>query len=306
MSLLLNGIVPPLITPLKGRDELDAEGLEKLVEYVLSGGVHGLFLLGSTGEAPGLSYRLRRELVERVCRLVNERVPVLVGITDSSIVEALNMADCAAEAGASAVVASTPFYFPAGQEELGDYFERLAEDLPLPLVLYNMPGFTKTSISIETVCQLAQNPKIIGVKDSSCDMIHFHRLLQTRPEREDWSLLMGPEELTAEAVLMGASGGVCGGANVAPKLFVELYDAALKRDIDRIQILQAQALRMGQALYRTGKHSSSMIKGIKCALSLLGICDDFMADPASRFKKEERQSIEGQLATSGIRPWLSA
>lgn len=304
MKLPLKGIVPPLITPLKGRDELDVAGVEKLVEHVLGGGVHGLFLLGSTGEAPGLSYRLRKELVERVCKQVNGRVPVLVGITDSSIVEALQVADCASEAGASAVVASTPFYFPAGQEELIGYFEHLSTDLPLPLVLYNMPGFTKTMISTETVHRLAEDPKIIGIKDSSCDMIHFHRLLLDRPAREDWSMMMGPEELLAESVLMGANGGVCGGANLAPQLFVDLYNAALNADVDKIRLLQRQALHLGNTLYRIGKHSSSMIKGIKCTLSLMGICDDYMADPSTRFHDAERTLIKSRMETPEIKPLL--
>jgi hypothetical protein len=105
----LRGIVPPMITPLRDRDELDVPGLERLIEHILAGGVHGLFILGTSGEAPSLSYRLRRELVDRVCRQVAGRVPVLVGITDTSFVEALHLARHAAAAGAQAVVTSTPY-----------------------------------------------------------------------------------------------------------------------------------------------------------------------------------------------------
>src|SRR3954454_12977845 len=100
----LAGIIPPLITPLRDRDELDHAGLERLVEHVLAGGVHGLFLLGTTGEAPGLSHRLRCELVERTCAQVADRVPLLVGVTDTSFVESVEMAEHAADAGASAAV----------------------------------------------------------------------------------------------------------------------------------------------------------------------------------------------------------
>src|ERR1700740_1981819 len=106
------GIIPPLITPLVQRDELDVAGLEKLIEHVLSGGVHGLFILGTTGEAPSLSYRLRRELIDAVCRFVRGRVPVLVGITDTAFVESVSLACHAADAGAEALVVSTPYYFP--------------------------------------------------------------------------------------------------------------------------------------------------------------------------------------------------
>src|SRR5208283_5161575 len=99
----LSGIVPPLVTPLRDRDTLDVAGLERLVERVLDGGVSGLFILGTTGEGPSLSYRLRRELVERVCRQVKNRVPVLVGITDTAFIESVNVARHAANAGVSAV-----------------------------------------------------------------------------------------------------------------------------------------------------------------------------------------------------------
>src|SRR5947209_3616044 len=109
-----HGIIPPLVTPLVDRDTLDYAGLQRLVKHVVGGGVHGIFLLGTTGEAPSLSYRLRRELITRVCELVEKRVPILVGITDTAFVESVALANHAAQAGASAVVLSTPYYFPAG------------------------------------------------------------------------------------------------------------------------------------------------------------------------------------------------
>src|SRR6185369_5383821 len=139
----LSGIVPPLVTPLKDRDELDQAGLERLIEHVVGGGVHGLFILGTTGEAPSLSYRLRREFIGRVCQLTQGRVPVLVGITDTSFVESVALARHAADAGAMAVVLSTPYYFPAGQTDLLSYIRNIVAELPLPLVLYNMPSLTK-------------------------------------------------------------------------------------------------------------------------------------------------------------------
>src|ERR1700744_501803 len=111
----LTGIVPLVVTPLLSRDELDVAGLERLVEHVLSGGVHGIFVLGTTGEAPSLSYRLRRELIERTCKLVAGRVPVLVGITDTAFVEAVSLSQWAAECGAHALVVSAPYYFPNSQ-----------------------------------------------------------------------------------------------------------------------------------------------------------------------------------------------
>ena len=116
----LRGIIPPLATPLASIDALDVPGLEKLIEHILGGGAHALFILGTTGEGPALSYRLRRELIERVCTQVGSRVPILVGISDSAYAESLHLAEFSAKAGASAVVAATPFYFQLGQSELVD------------------------------------------------------------------------------------------------------------------------------------------------------------------------------------------
>lgn len=137
------GVIPPLVTPLRDRDTLDEAGLERLIEHVISGGVSGIFVLGTTGEAPSLSYRLRRTLIGRACRQADGRVPVLVGITDTAFVESVAMARVAADAGAAAVVLATPYYFPAGQTELSAYINNIISELPLPLLLYNMPAMTK-------------------------------------------------------------------------------------------------------------------------------------------------------------------
>jgi len=180
----LRGVVPPMITPLEGPDRLSIEGLERLIEHILGAGVNGLFILGTTGEAPALSYRTRREVVERTCRQVAGRVPVLVGITDTAFGESVDMACHARAAGAQAVVASAPFYYPATQSELLDYFENLSTRLPLPTFLYNAPTNTHHFFEPRTVQRIAQLPNIVGLKDSSANMIYYHsvqELLSDRP-----------------------------------------------------------------------------------------------------------------------------
>jgi dihydrodipicolinate synthase/N-acetylneuraminate lyase len=284
-----------MVTPLRGRDELDLEGLERLVEYILAGGVSGLFILGTTGEGPSLSYRLRRELVERVCRQVNHRVPVLVGITDTAFVESVNLSRHSAEVGADALVVAPPYYLPEGQPELQEYLDHLVPELPRPLFLYNMPALTKVSFEPETVRRAMNEPRIVGLKDSSGDLTYFHRLCALLPARPDWSLLMGPEELLAQAVQEGGHGGVSGGANLFPKLYVRLYEAVHAGGLARAGELQAQVMRVSNSLYRIGRHSSAIIKGIKCALACLGVCSDFMAEPFHRFRAAERTLIERRL-----------
>ena len=290
------GIVPPLITPLRDRDQLDVAGLERVLEHVIAGGVRGVFILGTTGEGPSLSYRLRREVVSESCRLINGRIPVLVGITDTSFVEAVGVARCAAESGASAVVLAPPYYMPEGQPELREYLSHLLPELPLPLFLYNMPPLTKVPFELETVAWAMDQASIVGLKDSSGDMIYFHRLLGLMSRRPDWTLMLGPEELLGTSVLMGAHGGVNGGANLFPRLYVDCCEAARRGDVARVRELQARIQCVADRLYRIGKHASSIIKGIKCAASCLGLCGDFMAEPFHKFREPERRKIETAVA----------
>ncbi len=286
----LQGIIPPMITPLKSLDELDHAGLERLIEHILGGGVHGLFILGTSGEAPSLSYRLRRELIERACKQVNGRVPVMVGITDTSLVEALGLARHAANSGASAVVTSTPYYVPVGQPELVEYVKKLVGELSLPLFLYNMPQMTKVIFELDTLKQVSHLEGIIGIKDSSGNMDYFNKLLELKRLRPDWSVLVGPESLLAETVHRGGDGGVNGGANFYPSLFVELYQAVREGNAAREAELQKTVLQVGQ-IYSVGHHASAVIKGMKCACSLLGLCDDFMTEPFARFNPPEREKV---------------
>ncbi|MHC4179652.1 MAG: dihydrodipicolinate synthase family protein [Planctomycetota bacterium] len=296
----LRGIVPPMVTPLSDRDTLDGAGLERLVEHILAGGVQGLFILGTTGEGPSLSYRLRCQVIDRVCEQVAGRVPVLVGISDTSLVESLNLADYAADAGAAAVVLAPPYYYPAGQAELLQYVEQIAAELPLPVFLYNLPSHTKLSFEQDTLRRLIEIPNLLGLKDSSAEMIYFHKVRRLCERRADWSLLVGPEELLAEAVLLGAHGGVSGGANLCPRLYVELYQAAARGDTARVAELHAKVIEISQTIYRAADHGAAVIAGLKCALSCLGICNDLMAEPFRRPRDAERRLIEKHLAELDI------
>ena len=294
MAEPLKGIVPPLVTPLQNRDSLDEPGLERLIEHVIAGGVSGLFILGTTGEAQSLSYRLRRELITRVCQQVQNRLPVLVGITDTAFEESLHLARFAADAGATQLVLSTPYYFPAGQTELTEYIRHLVPELPLPLMLYNMPSLTKVWFEIETLRQLAELRGIVGMKDSSGDIDYFAKLVGLRTLRPDWTFFMGPEHLLAKAVTLGGDGGVCGGANIFPRLFVETYRAASTGDEPELARLQSQIDSL-QRIYEIGKYASRHIKATKSALSVLGICRDFLAEPFDHFKPPEQSRVAAIL-----------
>jgi 4-hydroxy-tetrahydrodipicolinate synthase len=295
LKLPIQGIIPPLVTPLLDNDTLDIEGLERLIEHTISGGVHGIFILGTTGEFASLSYKLRKELIERTSKLINGRVPLLVGITDSAFTESLNLAKIAANSGADAVVLSPPYYFAAGQPELLEYLQRIMMQMPLPLFLYNMPSHTKVMFAPDTVKAAAEIPGIIGMKDSSSDLAYFKQVQYALRDKDDFTFMVGPEEFMAEFVLTGGHGGVNGGANIFPKLYVELYQAARNRDFDKINTLQQKVMQISTTIYNVGNFASSYLKGLKCALSVMGLCSDFMAEPFRRFNAPERKKIEEAL-----------
>ena len=296
------GIIPPMVTPLKEWDTLDQDGMVRLIDHILSGGVHGLFLLGTTGEAPSLSHRLRKEIIQRALDQIKERIPVLVGITDTSFDESINLAEYAAEKGASAVVLAPPYYFPAGQLELLEYLEHLVPRLPLPLFLYNMPTHTKLFFEPETVKAASEIPGVIGLKDSSANMVYFRQLQQIFKDLNDFRLFIGPEELLGETLVLGGHGGVCGGGNLIPELYVELYEKSIEGDFKKMGILHERIMQISTTIYSVGKYKSSYLKGLKCSLTLMGICDDFMAEPYHRFRVSERNVIRQYLIDPGLSP----
>ena len=175
----------------------------------------------------------------------------------------------------------------------------LADALPLPLFLYNMPSHVKVFLEPATVKTLAEHPNIVGLKDSSANMTYFQTLLYHLGDREDFALYVGPEELTGESVVMGADGGVNGGANIFPELYVQMYYAACNRDVNTMRALQRKIMQISTSLYTVGKYGSSYLKGVKCSLSLMGICDDYMSYPYRRFRTEERARIRKALEALG-------
>lgn len=295
-----HGIVPPLATPLLDRDTLDEAGLARLVEHVLAGGVHGLFVLGTTGEGPALPMHLRRAVVASVVKQVQGRVPVLVGISDTVLSDSLALARFAADAGAAAVVAAPPYYFPAGQEPLERWCRTLVADLPLPLLLYNMPEMVKVILEPETVRRLADLPGIVGLKDSGGDLGVFAGYARVvREARPDWSLLIGPEQMLPQAWALGGHGGVCGGANVAPRFFVDLQAALERGDEAAAAGFQQKVLSLGR-LYDVGTEPGRVIVGVKGALAALGICGDTSAAWFERLDDAKRARVGGIVRELGL------
>ena len=267
----LTGLIPPMVTPLDEKRRLDKNGTMNMVNHLLKGGVDGIFLLGTTGEGPHLSYAIREELVKTVCRLVKRRVPVLVGITETDMDDAVAFAAKCKSHGASAVVAAPPYYFKLTQAECVTWFTEMADRLPLPLVIYDMPAHTDTIIEPATIAKLAAHPNIIAMKDSSSIIALFNKFrIALEPFADKFSLFMGPDEAMGEAVLLGADGGVCTGANLWPAQFKAMYLAAKAGDVEKVRRLQRFTTMSSYLLYGLGQGQIGFLKGVKCALAEMG------------------------------------
>lgn len=293
------GIIPPLVTPLSRPDRVDRAGLRRLVRHVLDGGVHGLFMLGTTGEFPSLTQPMKKAVIETAVEAANGAVPVYVNVSDPCTQQVMANIDLTARIGGDAVVLLPPFYFPLGDDELAVFYNRIAGQSKLPILLYNIPTLTKTLLSQDLVVRLSAHENIIGLKDSHGDMMYMQALLQYFRDRRDFHVFVGVETLIAEAVLFHGAGGIPGGANVAPSLFVNLYNAAKKRDFRTVDRLQAQVIHLN-GIYRHGRFWSSYLKGLKTALSIMGICSNIMTPTFDAFSVKEAKEIEIELKRLGI------
>ena len=269
----LTGLIPPMVTPLDAKRRLDKKGTRNMVRHLLKGGVDGIFLLGTTGEGPHLSYAVREELVKTVCGLVKGRVPVLVGITETDLDDAVAFAAKCKAYGAAAVVAAPPYYFKLTQAECVAWFAEMADRLPLPLVVYDMPAHTDTIIEPAMIAKLAAHPNIVAMKDSSSIIALFNKFrIALEPYAEKFSLFMGPDEAMGEAVLLGADGGVCTGANLWPAQFKAMYLAAKAGDVETVRRLQRFS-----------------------ALAEMGLIQNVLAAPFAPFAGRERAQVKAAL-----------
>jgi 2-dehydro-3-deoxy-D-pentonate aldolase len=290
LELPLRGIIPPVVTPLLNDNELDEQGIEKLIRHLLEGGVHGIFLLGTTGEAPSLRYKLREKFVRQACALIGKKIPVLVGITDTSFDGSVEMAHVCKDAGADLVVVAPPYYVPISQQEMRLYLDDLVPRLPLPFLLYNMPSHTKLHMSVKTV-EHAKNLGALGVKDSSGEMAYLFSLIDAFRNSPDFSVITGVELFIPETIMQGGHGAIAGGANMFPRLYVDFYQAAVERDFNRIDFLRRIVLKIYNTVYNVGTFTSRYTVGTKCALAALEICNDYVAHPLRTFEGPDREMI---------------
>src|SRR5437868_3885208 len=229
-NLKIHGIIPPIATPMQANEDLDLPRLKWFLDYLITEGVHGLFVLGTNSEFYALDEREKQEVIATAVDHVNQRVPVYAGTGAETTREAVRLTKMAEREGVQGVSVITPYFVAPSQQEIFDHYRRIAESTSLPVVLYNNPATCGgVKIDVDTVARLAEVPNILGVKDSSGDLQNTCELIRVVPPR--FSVLMGRDTLIFHALVSGARGAVPATGNIAPKLLVEIYEAFMRGDL---------------------------------------------------------------------------
>ena len=275
-----------MVTPLDRSGRVDEAGVSRLVEHVLADGVDGIVALGSSGEGPALPGAIRRRLLQLVVRESGGRVPVIAGVGQMTAESAKRDLAEAAECGAEAALVVPPFYFELSQEAVRRFFEDLSNARILPILLYNIPRFTKIRLEPETVADLSLRDNIVGIKDSSRDMEYLQQVARCTADCSAFSIFTGSDSLLLCSLLVGAHGLIGVTPNVAPNLGVDLYRAFGQGRWDEARRLQARISETLGAV-RRGEFPA----GFKAALELLGICERWLAHPGQSLDEAELVSL---------------
>ncbi|GAB4112506.1 MAG: 4-hydroxy-tetrahydrodipicolinate synthase [Candidatus Caldatribacteriota bacterium] len=260
MSIKIRGIIPPMITPFDQKEKVDRKTLQKMTNYLIEAGVHGVFPLGSTGEGYALSFEEKREIIETVIETTNKRVPVYAGTGAITTKDSIKLTKMATELGVDALSVITPYFISPNQEELFEHYKAIAASTELPIILYNNPGRTGIDLSIDLIVRLSEIENIVGIKDSSGDMTKAAEII--RRTTGNFAVLSGRDTLIYGFLAYGGHGSVAATANIVPELVVSIYELFQKGEYQAA--LEAQfklaPLRMAFSL---GSFPVIMKEGLK-------------------------------------------
>ncbi len=290
---LIQGINTALVTPLM-RNEVDVGRLRGLVEYQLKAGVDGLVVCATTGEGSLLTERERRQVIDVVVDRVDKRVPVIVGMSYVRIDSVLDASRVAADAGATACLVPSPAYIKPSQEGIYRYYAAIADQSPLPIILYNVPSRTASDILPQTVGRLAPHEQIVGIKEATGSIERVQGVIAAAAGR--LSVLSGDDPITLSLIAAGGQGVICTGANATPQQWVALWRAWNNGDLTEAAAIQASLLRLHHALF-----TESNPGPVKMAVHLLGLIEPEIRLPLTWAQPQTRALLVEELERLGYR-----
>jgi 4-hydroxy-tetrahydrodipicolinate synthase len=295
---VLDGVIVALLTPVDREGRVDHGALSRLVERLTSRGVTGVSPLGSTGEGYSLGLDQRLAVTDTVARSVPPGMPVIPGVFAHNHEQAAAEIGAYADHGATAVLAAPPGYYPLSAAEQEAYFSRLADAAALPLVLYNIPVFTKVQVAPAVAAALAAHPRVAGLKDSGRDLGYAAGLLDAvaaAGAAAGFSLLTGTDSLLVPYMLAGARGTICANANVVPELVLAVYDAVRAGKLDEALRLESR-LRAVQAAFGSGAPPAAY----KAAVAAAGVGEPWLVPPRLPLTEAETARLLERLAALGV------
>jgi 4-hydroxy-tetrahydrodipicolinate synthase len=289
------GIIPAVVTPLTHEGKFNEKAMRKLLNYLIDGGVHGLFVTGTTGEFYGFTPEEKRDIFMLAMDETKGRVPVYAGTNGITTRETIMLTQIAEECRVNAVSILTPMFVTPTQEQLIKHYQDIAKNTSLPVLLYNNPPKTSVSLAPATVAKLAEVPNIAGIKDSSGDMTVTAEYIRLSRHLDDFAVLMGRDTLIYGALCYGAAGSIASCANVAPRLCVDIYEKFIAGDLKGS--LNAQ---FTLAPLRIAFTLGTFPAVIKESLNLLGIEAGPCMDPAGPMTSDEKEKLRKVLMDMGL------
>jgi 4-hydroxy-tetrahydrodipicolinate synthase len=292
-------VIVALLTPVTQEGRVDHGALRRLVERLVDRGVTGVSPLGSTGEGYSLGLEQRLAVVDTVARSVPAGMPVIPGVFAHNHEQAVAEIAAYADRGGTAVLAAPPSYYPLQAAEQERYFSRLADAAALPLVLYNIPVYTKVQIAPAVAAALAPHPRVAGLKDSGRDLGYAATLLDAvaaAGAAADFAVLAGADSMLVSYMLAGARGTICANANVVPEVVLACYEAVRAGKLDDALRLEAR-LRAVQAAFRTGSPPAAY----KAALAAAGVGEPWLVPPRLPLTEAETAQLLTRLTALEVR-----
>lgn len=263
-----------MITPFDGQGRIDYEGLGRMLDYVIDGGIGYIVALGTTAETPTLYIPERAEIAAFTKKYVAGRVPLVIGVGGNSTSEVLDQLHEIDLDGADAILSVTPYYNKPSQEGLYRHFKCVAENSPLPVILYNIPGRSGVNMLPETTLRIAREiPNVIGVKEASGNIAQIEQIIRER-ENKDFLVLSGDDGMAVDVIRRGGDGVISVAADLFPRQFGHCIDLALKGDLEAAEKSYAPYDEVVSALFAEGNPT-----GIKCALKAKGLIGGTMRLP---------------------------
>ena len=291
----LTGMVPPIGTPLNPDETVDEKGLRKLVNYLLDGGVSGIFVNGSMGCFALLTDAEQIRAIEIVADAVNGRVPVVAGVSDSGTKRVIDKLRIVEKFQVDYLTAVVPYFFKLTQQQGKRFFQEVANAAQKPVLIYNNPYLTPLDFEVATLLDLAEEPNIAGLKDSNQDFNRLTGLFEAFRGKDDFSILLGTELLIPQGLMMGADGAIGGAHNIAPRFAAELYQAHLAGDYETA-FARSRDLAKICEIFQYG----SIWGGFEAALQLLGICEKTVFEPYAKASAEDKEKVRGILLECGL------